>query len=137
MKPIQLSDSISTLLTKSMDLRSINQQVIASNIANAETPNYAPARFQFAEELKQALQKPGFTMQTTDEKHISTGPGTIGDVHGILTREPTANPLGDGNGVSVDDEMIALSENQLLYETAAQLLKKRMTMLKYAISGGQ
>lgn len=137
MKPIQLSDPVSALLTKSMDLRSINQQVLASNIANAETPNYAPARFHFAEELQQAMTKPGVAMQTTDEQHITGGPGSIADVSGKIVREPATNPLGDNNGVSVDEEMVALSENQLMYETAAQLLKKRMTMLKYAISGGQ
>jgi len=34
-------------------------------------------------------------------------------------------------------EMMALSENELLYETSAQLLKKKITLLKHVISGGQ
>ena len=43
MNPLNLFDNSITLLQKSLDLRSSNQRVIAGNIANAETPGYAPA----------------------------------------------------------------------------------------------
>lgn len=56
---------------------------------------------------------------------------------GNITIEPDKHSLGDENGVSVDDEMLALSENQLLYEVSAQIIKKKIGMVKYAISGGQ
>jgi flagellar basal-body rod protein FlgB len=137
MDPLRLSDGTMALLTKSLDLRSINQQVIAANIANAETPGYAPARFEFEHELQQAVQKTTIALATTQPRHLSPGAPSVSEVHGRLTREPDTTGIGDQNGVSVDDEMLALSENQLMYETAAQLLKKKMTMLKYAVSGGQ
>ena len=45
--------------------------------------------------------------------------------------------IGDRNGVNVDQEMLDLSENELMYETAAQLLQKKLSLLKHVISGGQ
>lgn len=137
MNPLALSDPTMTLLTKSLDLRSTNQQVIAANIANAETPGYAPARFEFEQALQEAVKKSTFVLETTQPGHISPNAPSVADVRGRVLREPDTTGIGDQNGVSVDDEMIALSKNQLMYETAAQLLKKKMTMLKYAVSGGQ
>lgn len=137
MDPLTLSDSTMALLAKSLDLRSTNQQVIAGNIANAETPGYAPARFEFEQALQEAVKKSTITLETTQPGHLSPQPPSVADVHGRLVRQPDSTGIGDQNGVSVDDEMIALSKNQLMYETAAQLLKKKMTMLKYAVSGGQ
>ncbi|MBE0584381.1 MAG: flagellar basal body rod protein FlgB [Desulfofustis sp.] len=137
MDPLKLSDGTMALLAKSLDLRSINQQVIAANIANAETPGYAPARFEFEKELQQAVQKSTISLATTQPLHISPAAPSVSAVHGRLVREPDTTGIGDQNGVSVDAEMLALSENQLMYETAAQLLKKKMTMHKYAVSGGQ
>ncbi|MCB2214696.1 flagellar basal body rod protein FlgB [Desulfofustis glycolicus] len=137
MDPLTLSDSTMALLTKSLDLRSTNQQVIAANIANAETPGYAPARFEFEQALQEAVKKSTIALETTQPGHISPQAPSVADVHGRVVREPDSTGIGDQNGVSVDDEMIALSKNQLMYETAAQLLKKKMTMLKYAVSGGQ
>jgi len=137
MDPLTLSDQTMTLLSKSLDLRSTNQQVIAANIANAETPGYAPARFEFEQALQEAVKKSTITLATTQPNHISPFAPSVAEVHGTVTREPDTTGIGDQNGVSVDDEMLALSQNQLMYETAAQLLKKKMTMLKYAVSGGQ
>ncbi len=137
MDPLTLSDSTMALLAKSLDLRSTNQQVIAANIANAETPGYAPARFEFEQALQEAVKKSTIALETTQPGHISPQAPSVADVHGRVVREPDSTGIGDQNGVSVDDEMIALSKNQLMYETAAQLLKKKMTMLKYAVSGGQ
>jgi flagellar basal-body rod protein FlgB len=39
--------------------------------------------------------------------------------------------------VSVDDEMFDLAENQLLYEASSQILKKKFSMLKFAVSDGR
>ena len=136
MKNISLFDSNIHLLKKTLDLRSTKQQIIASNIANAETPGYAPARFEFEQELQQALQVKG-TPQNTHPAHISIGGSDLRGVNGTITREPDRRGIGDENGVSIDKEMMALAENQLMYETAAQLLKKKLSQLSYVIQGGQ
>lgn len=137
MKPLAPFDSNIKLLQKVMDLRSANQNVIATNIANAETPGYARAKFEFEEELQQAISNKSGALVTTHQKHISLGPQNLESVSGTVQHITDKTGIGDENGVSVDQEMMALSENELLYETAAQLLKKKLTMLNYAISEGK
>jgi len=137
MTPLNLLDTSSLLLSKSLDLYSTNQRVIASNIANAETPGYSPARFEFEDELRNALTKSNPTLATTQVGHIPHAVSSIEQVKGTITSDPDNTGIGDENGVSVDEEMIALSENQIRYETAAQLLKKKFSLLKYVVQDGQ
>lgn len=137
MKTGSLSDQTLTLLQKVLDLRADNEKVISSNIANSETPGYAPARFTFQDQLKSAMKNNSFSMQTTHGSHIPIGVSDIDSVKGTIIRDYDTTGIGDQNGVSLDQEMLALSENELLYETAAQLLKKKLSIQKYIISGGQ
>lgn len=136
MERLSLFDSNIHLLKKTLDLRSANQGVIASNIANADTPGYAPARLEFEQELQQAIEGKG-AAQITHPDHISLGGSDLSSVTGTITRDQDTTGIGDQNGVSIDQEMLALAENELIYESAAQLLKKKLSMLSYVIQGGQ
>ena len=137
MNPLDPFDSNINLLQKVLDLRSKNQSVIATNIANAETPGYARKVFTFEDQLQNAISaKPG-TLVTTHGKHISNTPSNISSVTGEIHEVEEKTGIGDENSVNVDMEMIALSENELLYETAAQLLKKKFTLLTYVIQEGK
>ena len=138
MIPTNPFDSNIRLLSKVLDLRAENQRVIGSNIANAETPGYAPAKFNFEEDLSNAINKDhSFHMKTPHPTHIPISPANFENVQGNITRNPDNTGIGDENGVSVDEEMINLSKNQLMYETAAKLLKKKLSLLKYAIADGK
>ena len=138
MAPINVLDQNMQLLSKVLDLRATKAQVISSNIANAETPGFSPSRFQFETDLANAIgHKKSIQLQTSDKAHIGIGPGNFNSVNGKIILEEEKSGIGDDNNVSVDQEMMALSENELLYETSAQLLKKKITLLKHVISGGQ
>ena len=138
MAPINALDNNMQLLGKVLDLRATNAQIISSNIANAETPGFSPSHFQFEEDLANAIgHKKGITLQTSDKAHFGLGPGNFNSVNGKIIIDKEQSGIGDDNNVSVDQEMMALSENELLYETTAQLLKKKLTLLKHVISGGQ
>jgi flagellar basal-body rod protein FlgB len=138
MAPINLLDQNMQLLSKVLDLRATKAQVISSNIANAETPGFSPSRFQFEDELANAIgHKKGVQLATSHEAHLPLGPSNFNSVTGKIIIEEEQSGIGDDNNVSVDQEMMALSENELLYETSAQLLKKKISLLKYVISGGQ
>lgn len=131
-------DSNVQLLGKVLDLRAQKAQVISANIANAETPGFSPSSFNFEKDLSAALQTTkGIELTTSHKAHISLGPANFNSVTGKVVVEQDRAKIGDGNGVSVDQEMMDLSENALLYETAAQLLKKKMGLIKHVISGGQ
>jgi flagellar basal-body rod protein FlgB len=136
MSSIQLFDRTTGLLKNVLDLRVRNQQVIAGNIANADTPGYAPAKLQF----EQALQRTpdgGLAAGGSHPSHIPLGGSGSGPVEGNIIHTPDRSGIGDGNGVKVDQEMIALAENQILYEATTQMLNKKLGLLKYVIQDGR
>lgn len=137
MSNLGLFDKTVGLLHKVLDLRDRNQKVIASNIANADTPGYSPARLEFEEQLRQAVKHPGVTPAVTHPAHFPIGGGRLEQVQGNLIRTPDRSGIGDGNGVNVDQEMVTLAENQILYEAAVQSLNKKMGLLKYVAGDGR
>ncbi len=138
MAPLPPFDSNMQLLSKVLDLRAQKAQVISSNIANAETPGFSPSKFDFEQDLASAIsQGNSLPLTTSHTAHISLGPKNFNGVSGKIRLEHDNTAIGDGNGVSVDQEMLDLSENELLYETAAQLFKKKLSLLKHVVSGGQ
>ena len=87
--------------------------------------------------MKAAITGSNPGLATTNSRHMSMNSENVSEVSGKIVRSPDTTGIGDNNGVSVDQEMIALSENQIMYETAAQLLKKKLSLLKYVVQGGQ
>ncbi len=136
MADFKITDQTIAVLQKSLDLRAQKQQVIAGNIANAETPGYAARKFSFEENLRNAINTPELVDKPTHARHFPVGSGAVSQVEGALTLDIDNSPLGDGNTVSVDDEMFDLAENQLLFEAGSQIIKKKLTLLKYAASNG-
>ncbi|NOY13977.1 MAG: flagellar basal body rod protein FlgB [Deltaproteobacteria bacterium] len=137
MAEIRIVDQTMAVLIKSLDLRAQKQQVIAANIANAETPGYAARKFTFEDDLRKAIDNPEPVRRTGNAKHIPLGANGISGVQGRIVKQRDTNPLGDGNSVSLDDEMFDLAENELLFEAGSQMLKKKLSMLKYAVSDGR
>ena len=137
MADFKLTDRTMSVLQKSLDLRAQKQQVIAGNIANSETPGYAARKMSFEADLRKAISSPALQGRQLHAKHFPLGGGGINGVQGKIVKQQDNNPLGDGNSVSIDDEMFDLSENQLLFEADAQMLKKKLTLLKFAASDGR
>lgn len=137
MADFKLTDTTMAVLKKSLDLRSQKQQVIASNIANAETPGYSARKLEFEADLRNAINSPETKFRSTHPKHFPIGAGGIEEVQGTLSKVRNTNPIGDGNSVSLDDEMLDLAENQLLFEAGSQMLKKKLGLLKYVAGGGR
>ncbi|KIH77573.1 flagellar basal-body rod protein FlgB [Geoalkalibacter ferrihydriticus] len=137
MSTLGIFDQTSQLLHKVLDLRQQNQQVIASNIANAHTPSYSAARFEFADELGAAVGRRDGRMSATHAQHFPLSGGNLEQVSGRVLRTPDRSGVGDANNVSVDQEMLSMAENQLLYEAAAQMLSKKLGLLKYVAQDGR
>ena len=137
MADFRIADRTMAVLKKSLDLRAQKQQVIAGNIANAETPGYAARKLTFEEDLRNAISSPETKVQSSNPKHFPIGASGINGVQGQIVKQRDSNPLGDGNSVSLDDEMFDLAENQLLFEAGSQILKKKLSLLKYAAGDGR
>jgi len=102
-------DPVSGQLERYMDLLSARQKLVASNIANADTPD-----IDFQSEFQNALG----------------GPPQVIQISGL----PTKN---DGNNVSLDRESRLLSENALRFNVATNLLRSQISQVRSAIKEGQ
>jgi len=107
------------LLQRYMDLTATRQALITSNIANVDTPGYRTRDINFHGELERALQ--GDPADTTEP--------VVREVPGLIARP-------DGNNVSIDRESLLLSEVQLQFNAAEQLIKSQFKQLNLAINEG-
>ncbi len=124
------------LLERSLDLRAARHRVLVSNIANQDTPGYRAKDINFQEELSKRLGrfKRGVTLINTHVRHIpmnAPGGGTIR----VVERDGGIEGL-DKNNVSVEREMIELSENSIMYNIATRLIKRKFQGLLNAIKEG-
>lgn len=132
-----------------LSLRVQRQQVLASNIANADTPGYKAIDFDFGSALRAATDHPSgksatpaarnqaaLPMQTT-AGHLagqrSAYAGTSTDYR-TLYRTP-AQPSADGNSVDMDLERARFAENSIRYEAALRFLNGQIKTLMSAITG--
>ncbi|MBF0283503.1 MAG: flagellar basal body rod protein FlgB [Magnetococcales bacterium] len=117
-----------------LDLRQRRQDIIASNIANADTPGYKAKSLEFEAAMAEFLPKPGdLPMARTHPNHLPApyGEYQMGDVHAV----ETPIPKGDKNSVDLEQEMARMSANQLLYNYAIQSMSGQISKLKMVIDG--
>jgi flagellar basal-body rod protein FlgB len=100
-------------------LRARRQQVLASNIANADTPGYKAVDFDFGKALGEALRRPG----AAAERALR------------LEAQPAAQPSADGNTVDMDAERAKFADNAVRYEAALRALNGQLRTLLDAIRG--
>ena len=107
------------LVERFLDLATMRQSLLVSNIANVDTPGYRTQDINFHGELMRALNQgsddPVFPMTRK--------------VSGLLSRP-------DGNNVSVDREGLLLAELQLKYQAAVQTMRAEFTYVRFAIHEG-
>jgi len=116
-----------------MQIRAKRAELIASNIANADTPGYKAQGMDFQKVLAQASQKLNSTgMSRTNEKHFDI---RMELNNGIGYRIPNQPDTGDGNTVDVQVERNLYLKNSLEYQASLQFLNGKIKGLKKAISG--
>ena len=126
------------VLERAMDLRSTKHNVVMSNVANMDTPNYKSFDVIIEEEMEKSKGADGSTsVKRTHQRHLSGRNGTVGDVRPTIDKAAQTTLRKDGNTVDVDREMAKLSENNLMYDALAQIISKKFQGLKDAIKGGQ
>ena len=131
-----LNNKFFTLIEKTLDFRTQRQDILASNIANIDTPGYQAQDLVFEKALDQAMHadEPGILL-THDSRHFDghhTPP--IDEVYPqrINSAAPFVN--FDGNTVDLDREMAKIAENQLNYNATIRILSHQFKMLKISIT---
>ncbi len=128
-----LWDRTSAGLSKSLDLTWRRGQAIVSNISNAETPGYRAVDLNFAHELERAVEQGTTTLKTTSTKHMDAG----GPKDAHLVPDLSGATKADGNNVDIDLQMGRLAFNSGKYSISANLMRKKLALLKTAIREGQ
>ena len=129
-------DTIS-LLERSLNLRSLQHRVLASNIANMDTPNYKAVELAVAEEMNADQDSAsGIQLVQTQPGHFPLKHNPAEQVKLKVAKSPEFSLRGDGNTVDLDRTMGRMAENTLLYKTAAQIISQKFNGLRRAIRGG-
>jgi len=122
-------------LEAAMAAREQVQNVYASNIANADTPNYKADTRSFADFFAQQQDNVATEHLTrTNPRHLDafSTPSVFGDV---FHRDTGALRM-DGNSVDTRKEMTAMAENQMMHELNMQIIKGRLTGMSNVIKAG-
>jgi len=118
---------------QALRFRALRNQVLSSNIANADTPNFKARDLDFADALKGARQE-SISLTKTSDLHKQAW-GTSQEGARTLYRVPT-QPTLDGNTVEMDVEQAAFAENALQYRASLAFLDGKIRSLRYALKGG-
>lgn len=123
---------------KALDLRAYRTEVLAGNMANAETPYYKAVDFDFASAMKAQLGGDGtvreLALVATNPRHFATNPNGGGSDVNLLYRQ-AVQPSVDGNTVDMDVERGAFMDNALQYQSTLSFINNRISTLNTAIKG--
>lgn len=124
---------------QALKIHSRRSEVLAGNLANADTPGFKARDIDFKTALQQVKSGTGeMTLRTTNPHHINaagTAPGRLDDVLGEMKYRTATQPSLDGNTVDSLKEKAAFMENALLYQTNLQFLGGKIKHLKSALKG--
>jgi len=107
------------LLEKALDIRAFYHRILASNIANVETPGYKEKDIDFRKELDSSTREPAH-IEVKVKETIDGGIAAI-----------------DGNTVNMEDQIVKMTENTLMFNSLVQMINKKFTMIRYAINEGR
>jgi flagellar basal-body rod protein FlgB len=152
---MSLFDPTLRTLERALDARLLRHNVLAGNLANAETPGYVPREVDFAAAMRQGLADPEPAPARPEPGSVTLaafhprGSPLSRDLPLALADASAGNALGspvvagsgagaglDGNAVDVDRALTAVAENAIQYGAAARAAQKKLALLRYAASDG-
>jgi len=132
-----------TLLEKSMSLRMARHGLLASNIANAETPDYRAVDVDFKATMENFIQKqqaaaaPKLELQKNDERHFAISDirdaGTKGCQKTVFAAGDDISFSNDNNSVNAEEQLARMQANTMLFSATAQMYAKKMSGLSNTI----
>ena len=140
----RITDSLN-FNAEALRLRSDRQRLIASNIANADTPGYVARDFNFANALSEATGRqsqtsggtaPRLAMSASSPLHLNRGGNPVGaGAEPELNYATQAQDNLDANTVDMDRERASFADNTVRYEAALRFINAQIRTLNSAVTG--
>lgn len=132
---MNIDDATLKALAASLNFRQLRQEVISSNVANAETPGYKSKRLDFEEALARALDiDKQNSINAEDPRHFNVGGGGFDNLEPNVYEDPNGVVTENGNTVDRDQELAKMAENKIMFDATVQLINKKLGMLKYIVT---
>lgn len=110
-------------LQRTMNYTTRRHSILASNVANIDTPGYIPADLVFSRDLEGALK-----MSADAPGHLDAEAENFEQVLDLTTA-----PGVDGNAVDLDREMAKMASNSQRFSLASRMISKKVALLRYTI----
>lgn len=131
---MDVNDKTLQALAAGLKFREMRQEIISSNVANAETPGYKAKRLDFEKALARALDVDGeMQMNIESSKHFNVGSGGFENLQPESYQDPNGIVSENGNTVDREKEMAMMAQNKIMYDTLVQLMNKKLGLMKYTI----
>lgn len=132
---MDVNDKTLQALAAGMKFREMRQEIISSNVANAETPGFKAKRLDFESALARALDVDGnMNMQVDDDRHYNVGSGGMDNIAPELYEDPNGVVSESGNTVDREKEMAMMAQNKIMYDALVQLMNKKLGLMRYTIT---
>lgn len=118
------------LLKTALNVSATRGNLISSNIANVNTPNYKAQRVEFEADLKKAMDGSQFTLRTTNANHL----GGANNIQPRIVENSQNSVKENGNSVDLDIEMVDQATNGLYYQALTAQVNGRLKMMNYVTS---
>jgi len=123
---------------EALNLRAQRQEVLAANIANADTPGYQARDLDFSSELNKVMERgrpeaSGMQLAVTSARHIPAQALSAPSVD-LMYRIPD-QPSLDGNTVDMDRERTQFADNSLQYQTGLTVLSGQIKSMMSVLQG--
>ncbi len=131
-------DASLSFASQALNLRDQRQKILASNIANADTPGYQARDIDFSAQLARAIRQghPGsqtLSLSLTSGRHIAAQSHSLISPE-LLYRVPD-QPAADGNTVDMDRERVQFADNSVKYQTDLTILSSQIKQMMSVMQG--
>jgi flagellar basal-body rod protein FlgB len=129
-----------SLMERLLDAKWLRNQVLANNIANADTPGFKRSDVYFEEYLRQAIKDKtdgrNLDLKTTDPRHIAKI-NSLDNLEPEVIRQDETTFRNDQNNVDIEKEMVELTKNALSYNLLADQIQRKLKLMQTAINEGR
>ncbi len=128
------SDEVPMIMKRNLDFQSARHTLISNNISQMDTPGYKAHDIDFKKQLRDAIGTgSSLNLRTTHEKHLGPSKAALKALAAIPFEVGGASK-SNGNNVNIDQEMAKLAENQIAYNAVTQMMMKRGSTIKSAVT---